>query len=301
MRRLIFVHGINNQGRTAAEIQSLWSTALRRSMGALADPWWESVELRTAYYADVLYREEQSWDGGAEALAAMGIAASDRDHAPNEIAALYIELQRANKVTDLEVEAELRPGEQAAARRMAAGIHKSWLKAIARALERVAPGAGNGLAESFLRQAATYLNKPGVFDRINDLVRGQVLNDLENLERTVIIGHSLGTVVSYVLLRQLPDKPRLPLFVTLGSPLGIRIVRDRIRAPYVTPPVATKWLNGSDLEDFVALHPELNAATFGPATVTNVVGIDNGYADAHSIERYLAHQPIAVAIAQALA
>lgn len=301
MRRLIFVHGINNQDLTETRISSLWSTALRGTLGSLADPWWSQVELRTAYYADVLHQEEQSWDGGAEAVAAMAIAASERDYAPNELASLYLELQRAYGITDMQVEAELLPGENAAARRMAAGIHKSWLKAIARALEKFAPGAGNGLAERFLRQAATYLNKPGVFDRINNLVRDQVFDGLADLDRTVVVSHSLGTIVSYVLLRQMPEAPQLPLFVTLGSPLGIRIVRDRIRAPYITPLVASKWLNGSDKEDFVALHPELDSASFGPATIDNIVDIENGDEDAHSIDRYLANPRIALAIGQALA
>jgi hypothetical protein len=295
------VHGINNQDSTKAQIETSWSMALHGALGKLVDSWWDDVELRTAYYADVLYAEEQSWDGGAEAVAAMAVGARDSDYAPEELAALYLELQRAHGITDAQVEAELQAGEMAQAKRMAAGIHKSWLKAITRALERVIPGTGNGLAERFLRQAATYLNKPGVYDKINTLVRGQVFDDLADLERTVIVSHSLGTIVSYVLLRQMPDAPRMPLFVTLGSPLGIRIVRDRVSPPYITPPVTSKWLNGSDSEDFVALHPKLTADTFGPATVSNIADLDNGYDDAHSIEKYLSQPSIALAIGQALA
>ncbi|PBB65510.1 hypothetical protein CK228_27780 [Mesorhizobium sp. WSM4312] len=300
MRRLIFVHGINNQDLTKAQIETSWSKSFRDTLGRLADAWWDDVEIRTAYYADVLYKEEQSWESGAQAVAAMAVGGPDSDYAPNDLAALYLELQRAHGITDAQVEAELRPGEQAQANRMAAGIHKSWLKAITRALEKVIPGAAGGLAEKFLRQAATYLNKPGVYDKINTLVRGQVFDNLVEPQRTVIVSHSLGTIVSYVLLRQMPDAPQLPLFVTLGSPLGIRIVRDRIQPPYITPPIASIWLNGSDKEDFVALQPGLTADTFGKAKVTNIATLDNGYEDAHSIEKYLAQPAIALAIGQAL-
>ncbi|TPM30874.1 hypothetical protein [Mesorhizobium sp. B2-3-4] len=300
MRRLVFVHGINNQDLTKAQIEASWSSAFRGTLGRLADSWWDDVEIRTAYYADVLYAEEQSWDGGAEAVAAMAAGGPNTDYAPNDLAALYLELQRAHNISDAQVEAELRPGEQKQASRMAAGIHKSWLKAITRALEKVIPGASGGLAEKFLRQAATYLNKPGVYDKINALVRGQVFGDLADPGQTVIVSHSLGTIVSYVLLRQMPEAPQLPLFVTLGSPLGIRMVRDRIQPPFITPPIASKWLNGADKEDFVALQPQLDADTFGPAKLTNLANLDNGYEDAHSIEKYLAQPAIALAIGQAL-
>lgn len=300
MRRLIFVHGINNQTNTKAEIEANWASALRGALGALGDAWWSEVEFRTAYYADVLFNEEQSWDGGAEPVAAMSVGARESDYAPDEIAALYLELQLSHGITDAQVEAELRPGEMPEHKRMAAGIHKAWLKAIARALEKVIPGAGNDLAERFLRQAATYLNKAGVYNKVNTLVRNQVFDNLRDLDRTVVVSHSLGTIISYVLLRQMPDAPKIPLFVTLGSPLGIRIVRDRISPPYITPPIASKWLNGSDRQDFVALHPELTQATFGKITVVNTI-LDNGYEDAHSIEKYLAQPAIALAIGQALA
>lgn len=300
MRRIIFVHGINNQNSTKAEIETHWATALRGALGPLSDPWWSEVEFRTAYYADKLFAEEQSWDGGAEPVAAMSVGARESDYAPNELAALYLEVQQSRGITDAQVEAELRPGEMPEHKRMAAGIHKAWLKAIARTLEKVIPSAGNGLSERFLRQAATYLNKPGVYDTINTLVRGQVFDNMAALDRTVVVSHSLGTIVSYVLLRQMPDAPKMPLFVTLGSPLGIRIVRDRISPPYITPPIASKWVNGSDREDFVALHPELTQATFGKAVVVNEA-VKNGYEDAHSIEKYLAQPVIALAIGQALA
>ena len=41
---------------------------------------------------------------------------------------------------------------------------------------------------------------------------------------TVIVAHSLGTVVAYDILREF-TAPEVPLFVTLGSPLGITAIR----------------------------------------------------------------------------
>ena len=57
MRRLIFVHGINNERWQREEIQTMWADALRAALGSGADDWWDEVEIRTAYYADLLAQE----------------------------------------------------------------------------------------------------------------------------------------------------------------------------------------------------------------------------------------------------
>lgn len=302
MRQLIFVHGINNQDRTVDDIQKLWSNALRRALGAIADTWWDDVQVRTAYYADVLHAAEQAWDASSGTATPMSASSPDEDFAPDDVAALYLEMQQVLKISDDEVRKYLDESEaEVPAERMGQGVHKRWLKAITRALEDIAPGAAPDLARTFLPQAAAYLHMPGAYDEINALVREQVFDPAGNLDRTVVVAHSLGTIVSYVLLRRMMGDRSLPLFVTLGSPLGIRIVKDRIQPPYVTPPVVSKWINGSDREDFVALYPELTADTFGPANVTNLTDLDNGHDDPHDIAKYLAQPAIALAIGQALA
>lgn len=297
MRRLIFIHGINNESRTREDITKLWCGALRQSIGSRADPWWNEVEVRTAYYAKTLARETADWDEMEAAGTRMSVDSPNADYAEDDVAALYLALQRAYGIGDDRVAQELNPGDElAAATRMAAGIHKKWLKAIALTLEKVIPSVADGLARKFLAQAATYLNKPGVFDQINEMVNEQVFGDLDPLDRTVVIGHSLGTIVSYVLLRGMIGDNKLPVFVTLGSPLGIDIVRNRVGHPRMTPPVAARWVNGADPEDFVALRPSLDKNSFGPAEIVNYPKLENGHEDAHSIQRYLAHSEIAEAI-----
>lgn len=301
MRRLIFVHGINNESRTREDITKLWGDALRKSLGQRADAWWDDVEVRTAYYATTLADETTAWDEMRDAGTRMSANSPDSDYAENDVAALYLALQQAYDISDERVAQELEPGEELpAATRMAAGIHKKWLKAIARTLEKVIPSAADGVARKFLAQAATYLNKPGVYEKINEEVEEQVFKDLDPMDQTVVVSHSLGTIVSYVLLRSMMSQNKLPVFVTLGSPLGIDIVRNRVGNPLITPPVATKWVNGADPEDFVALKPSLNQDSFGPAEVINFPNLDNGNADAHSIEKYLGHSQIADAIYEGL-
>lgn len=300
MRRLIFVHGINNEVRTKEEIESTWSASLKSAIGPRADSWWDQVEIRTAYYGTTLAEETTNWERIQPAGARMSADSPPEDFADPEIAALYLAIQRGRNIPDELVAQELDPADDRAAVPMAAGVHKGWLKAIARTLEKLVPSAADGLAERFLGQAATYLRKPGTYDLINDMVREQVFLNLDPLDRTVVVGHSLGTIVTFVLLREMIVSGTMPLYVTLGSPLGIDVVKNRVGVPRIRPPVVDRWVNGADPEDFVALKPALNADSFGQAEITNYGHLDNGYSDAHSALKYLGHPEIADAIYGAL-
>mgnify|MGYP000191606912 CR=1 FL=1 len=240
-KRLIFIHGINNHTRTKEQVEQLWANSLRTALGTRADAWWGDVEISTAYYAGKLHEEDQSWPLLKNPFGTrMSAGSPDEDYADTDVAALYLEFQKVLNIPNEQVAAELEPGDQMAGMRQAAGVHKKWIAAIARSLEKVIPGAGNGLARVALSQAATYLNKNGVFDEINQLVFDQVFADHKEGTKTVVVSHSLGTVVAYVLLRRMQPHPDFPLFVTLGSPLGIEIVRNRIGNPLINPPPAPK-------------------------------------------------------------
>jgi len=102
----------------------------------------------------------------------------------------------------------------------------------------------------------------------------------------VLIGHSLGSVVAFEFLRQHPGR-RVELFLTLGSPLGMRAIRHLMPDPEFgagtgVPPAVGVWVNLRDLRDPVACAGDL--ATWWP-DVSDVV-VDNQNS-AHSIQRYL--------------
>ena len=46
---------------------------------------------------------------------------------------------------------------------------------------------------------------------------------------TVVVGHSLGSVVAYSVLRNDRRALKVPAFITVGSPLGVRALRDTFR------------------------------------------------------------------------
>ena len=61
------------------------------------------------------------------------------------------------------------------------------------------------------------------------------------------VSHSQGTMIAYDVLREMSDLD-VPLFVTVGSPLGIQEVQDRLRKftkqkHLAVPPCVKRWIN----------------------------------------------------------
>ncbi|MCZ6642652.1 MAG: hypothetical protein O7F71_13825, partial [Gammaproteobacteria bacterium] len=118
----------------------------------------------------------------------------------------------------------------------------------------------------------------------------------------VVVSRSLGTVVCYALLRELAKKGQtlnVKLFVTLGSPLAIDEVRKEFPLPLNIPAGIQRWFNGSDPEEFVALHSAIEPPKYADG-IENIVDIENGDEDPHDIERYLRDIRVATTIHNAI-
>lgn len=302
MTKLVLIHGINNQDNDAERIERDWIEAVQKGLARQNLTWPDGLDVRAAFYGKTLDEETISWGKSFEGASAMSAASPPEDFITGREAALYQEFKRAYGLSDEEIEKYLdEEDERPTATIMARGIHKKWLKAIARALEAAVPSRGKFLARRFLRQAAAYLEKPGLKDAIDEMVYQQVFSDIKPDDDVVVISHSLGTVVAYSLLRQSSATLRPKLFLTAGSPLGIEIVKQRLGAPLICLENAPNWVNVADLEDFVALKPELTGETFGCENIENITMVDNGFEDAHDIRMYLQHDSIAGNILRAVA
>jgi pimeloyl-ACP methyl ester carboxylesterase len=119
----------------------------------------------------------------------------------------------------------------------------------------------------------------------------------------VVVGHSLGSVVAYEALCAHPEWPVRTL-VTLGSPLGLRLVFDRLRPPPTPGPEpgvprgawpgpVTAWTNLADSGDVVAVVEDLRPL-FGPGV--RQVRVHTG-ASAHDLRPYLTERLTGAAIA----
>jgi hypothetical protein len=95
--------------------------------------------------------------------------------------------------------------------------------------------------------------------------------------------------VAYNVLSKLPaNAPDIPLFLTLGSPLGIRAISQQLETPLAKPRGVRRWVNARDPRDVVALHPlDSNYFDINPP-IEDFSGVDNFDPNRHSIEGYLA-------------
>jgi pimeloyl-ACP methyl ester carboxylesterase len=119
------------------------------------------------------------------------------------------------------------------------------------------------------------------------------------MEPTIVIGHSLGSVVTYNILRTDPRALAIPLYLTVGSPLGIRAIREELR-PLRFPPHVRTWYNARDTRDTVALYPlDANNFPVSPA-VENYSAVRNDTDNRHGIAGYLDDSTVAARILAAI-
>ncbi len=92
----------------------------------------------------------------------------------------------------------------------------------------------------------------------------------------------------------------VPRLVTVGSPLGIRAIRDQLATPLSMPAGVRDWYNAFDDRDVVALYP-LNAGNFNiRPPVKNYPFVNNHTDNRHGIAGYLDDADVAFQIDAAL-
>jgi hypothetical protein len=288
--RMILVHGINQEGKSSQKILDSWLERLQAVYATHGpNPLGKLSRIEAAFYGDTL--AELSSVKVKDQAIALGAEEATNDFDEFAVDALE-EMALRLGVSPARIQAE----ELVAVVPLGAGIHKKWVKAVARAIETVSPLHGS-LALRVLGQAHAYIRNQYVHDEVNKLVRPLFEDD----EPAIVVSHSLGTIVAYSLLREFAknSRPRQsPLLVTLGSPLGIDSVRRGFPKPRVKPDNVQRWVNGADPEDFVALRSELTSGNFGPG-IENYPDFENGE-DSHSVRGYLSDPRIAKAIALAI-
>lgn len=129
----------------------------------------------------------------------------------------------------------------------------------------------------------------GFAERMREPVR-QVL--LAGPPPKVIVAHSLGTIVLYDVLSD-PAFPRfdVELLVTVGCPLGIGNVQDRLRdgagRPNPVPSRLASWANFADRWDPVALDASLRDEFDPPKNFARDKAVNNPAPNNHDLTGYL--------------
>lgn len=285
--RLILVHGINNEHRSSQHIIDEWLEGLAEVLSAPDMAIVRGAKVSAPYYGDILVEAMSARVGRAEAIA-QGAGDVSSDEAAFYSQALE-DFAPAIGVTETDIRSQAgatSPVEQ--------GLpHDRRFLALLRAIETVSPDKGR-LVLKLLPQAFTYLFRKNVTDAVEEVVRPSLLTD----DPAVIVAHSLGTIVTYKLLRENPAA-RANFYLTLGSPLAVRAVQNAIGPAFERPARVARWLNGLDPDDAVTIGRALKE-NFDWTGVENVDDIENGSEDPHSIAMYLRDRRIAGAIVRAL-
>jgi hypothetical protein len=169
-----------------------------------------------------------------------------------------------------------------------------WVQAILRAIDRM-PGLSSAVIDGFTRDVYVYLTYPGVRARIDRMIADAIAD-----EACVVLSHSLGTVVAYNVLQKRAALPTFPCLVTVGSPLGIKAIKNHLERPLRSPSCIAHWFNAYDERDVVALIP-LDARNFDVTPpIENKSDVKNLTDNRHGIDGYLADPVVARKVADTL-
>jgi len=272
--RLIGVHGIGQQHLGRNQILDDWLPALadglERAVGHRCHP----LDLDLAYYGDLFHEDPEDDLKGPHDIEPEERLAGIDDEEFVELAETVEELVTSDELAAAETDAD-----------KAALWLPVRVQRLIGALDRHFPGTSGVLFLGDLRQVRSYLRNPQLKAQVD-----QIVADAAG-DASVVIGHSLGSVIAYEFLRQHPGRP-VKLLVTLGSPLGLKMVRKRLP---VGEPCAASWVNVRDPHDPVAAASPI--CQWYPRATDHLA--NNGFR-AHDAERYLRSKAVGRALINVL-
>jgi hypothetical protein len=287
--RLVLVHGIHQEGKDPDALKRAWIADLEAGIGRKGAL--DGVTVEMPFYGDRLVGAMARGPTGAIAQGAGG--ADDREMADFLAEGLAEQAADAG-IRGSEIAAEqARAGAEGAPVAVEQGFPMSRrINAIVSLLEKVSPKRGDW-AVMLLGQAYQYLRKPHVAAAVDDVVRPALAGG-----PIVLVTHSLGTVVSFKLLREIGGGD-VALYATCGSPLTLSTVQRALGPPFGVPAGVKRWVNLRDPDDFISLDRGLEPPLF-PGPVENRRDFENPGDDAHAIPGYLSDPGLAKAVAAAL-
>lgn len=273
--KLLFVHGRSQQGKDPGKLKATWIEAFKKGADAANLPIPDDLDIAFPYYGDALDEfTHQSNLPLTTDIQARGESAVNEDFLEFQ-AEIAEELREARGITEDQVNEEY--GENPKPK---GPLNWEWVQAILRTLDKHGGGINQAALEQFTRDVYLYTRRSVVREAIDKIVAEKISE-----EPTVVLGHSLGTVVTYSVLRYDPRSLNVPLFVTVGSPLGVRAIRRQFRP--LESPRAGQWFNAYDDRDVVALYPLDNSNFPIDPPVENYAGVRNHTSNRHGIVGYL--------------
>lgn len=287
--RLVLVHGRAQQGKDPVKVQQLWDETLVKGLLLAGKTLPPATTESFPFYGDELDRLVKDLNAPlVQDVATKGVTIEDKEIAFR--AMLASEIAENAGLSTPDIERQLAP-----AAKGKGPLQWEWIHAILKALDKNAH-IGDIFVDQFTRDAYVYLTYPAVAKRIDAIVRAAV----EGEGPCVVVGHSLGSIVSYRVLTDLAGKVDVKAFITVGSPLGLNAVRNHLPHPLGMPAKVGKWRNAYDDRDVVALLPLDKGSWNIQPTIENFGKVKNQTGNAHGIEGYLNDKQVATWIADAL-
>ncbi|KDE33216.1 hypothetical protein AW40_28840 [Kosakonia radicincitans UMEnt01/12] len=278
---VLMIHGIGQENATKEQLLKIWCDSLNTASPGILN----GHEIDMAYYGTIL----ADWTSGKSAIS-MGAESVSIDITDSSEISFFNEsfseaIKALNITEDMISEHTNNDNDKAVP--MDSFIARRVV-GMAGAIEKISPFEG----EVFLRivkQAYTYLSSQGASTAVDNIVK-----PLLEKAPSILITHSLGTVIAFKLLREMEangTKVEIPLFITLGSPLGVEAFKKKLGPPRRKPSFVKNWFNFYDPSDLVALGRNLDATVFGPG-IENDGTVDNFTDNAHGIIGYLPHHGV---------
>ena len=304
MRELVLVHGRAQQEKDSIALKKEWLDTLKEGLGksGLELPIPED-RVRFPYYGDTLAQLVAGRTDVAEVIVRGPGGEADPDM-QRFIAEVLGEVAAEKGVSESQVEvaataAAAARGEPAVVERGV--LNWGWVQGLLSAIDQYVPGGSGASIALATRDVYLYLTNQRIRTRINDGVRQAMRPGVES----VVVGHSLGTVVSYWMLCEEGEAKgwKVPLYVTLGSPLAVTKIKATLRQVLGAtkhPQCAAKWFNAMDPDDVVALYPLNNDHFRVNPAIENKTDVDNQTDNQHGIKGYLNDKEVARRIYDAL-
>lgn len=302
---VVFVHGLARKP-APARMEALWLWGLARSdphpeAFPPPNPEAQGVPAVFTYYADVFYGDDHETDlqDMLESTVSVSAAGADAAPSPSDLHAIYAPTpaSAAEAAFLLGVESRMaarlaltapgRGGMGAADLEIA-----SWLPLIVQQalIKKAAMEAYYYLFDKeFVRaDGVRFMPRRELRARFIASVEGA----LGKADRVVVVGHSMGSMLAYDVLNNVAACPPVDTLITIGSPLGITEVQQRLagRSGELGFPAARlgRWVNIYDPRDPIAADPVL-ANDFTPVDGKAVEDIEesNWGSWRHTVTHYL--------------
>jgi hypothetical protein len=288
--KLLLIHGRAQGGKDPIALKKTWVDTLKAGLekSGLTLPITDD-DIIFPYYGDLLDQLVAEYNKPVESIIKKGANSPVDAKDARFLHDFLLEVADNANIDTADIEAE-----NTALITEKGPLNWEWVHSILKAIDRKSTWSEASI-KKFTYDVFLYLSVEGIRQEINS----EVMKSFPD-EPCVVVGHSLGSVVSYNLLRDI-TATKVGKFITVGSPLGVNAVKKYLKVPIKMPScVQNGWFNAFDERDVVALKA-LNKDYFNiDPTITNKNDVDNHTDNRHGIEGYLNDKDVALEIYHAL-